>query len=155
MKIITLIGLLVGLALPYAHAQAVLNVTGNTLISSNLIIEYAVGEVAIITIQNTVTQGLLQPTLTAPYVITDTDGLFDAQYGFRAYPNPTTEAITVETGYTDFDMYQIMDISGKVMQTQPFDYTSIPVSNLSSGMYLVKLLSKNNTLTKTFKVIKP
>lgn len=154
MKIISLIGLLVSLALPYTHAQAVLNVTGNTLISSNLVVEYAVGEVATATIQNAVTQGLLQPKLTLPFVITDTDDPFDAQYGFRAYPNPATQDIKVETRYTDFSTYQILDMTGKVIQTQFFDYTNIPVSQLSNGMYIIKLLSKDNSLTKSFKIIK-
>lgn len=155
MKLITLIGLLVSLALPYTHAQAVLNVTGNTLISSNLVVEYAVGEVATATIQNAVTQGLLQPLVPRePWVVTDTDDPFDAQYGFRAYPNPATQEIKVETSYTDFSMYQILDMTGKMIQTQFFDYTNIPVSQLSKGMYIIKLLSKDNSLTKSFKIIK-
>lgn len=158
-KILTLIGLLVSLALPYAQAQAVLNTTGATIIGSALVVEYSVGEVAIATIgnreQNAVTQGLLQPLTTRiPWVVTDTDDAFTAQYGFRAYPNPTTESISVETNYTDFDAYQIMDVSGKVIQVQRFDYTAIPVATLSNGMYVVKLFSKDKLLTKSFKVIK-
>lgn len=158
MRIMTLIGLLVSSVLPYAHAQSVLNVAGNTLLNSSLIVEYSVGELAITTFgtpgQSTVTQGVLQPSLQSPYVITDTDDAFTAQYGFRAYPNPTTESINVETSYTDFNTYQILDVSGKVLQIQPFDYTTIPLSTLSNGMYIVKLLSKDNLLTKSFKVIK-
>ncbi len=155
MKIITLIGLLVSLALPCIHAQAVLNVTGNTLISSNLIVEYAVGEVAIATIQNSVTQGVLQPLVPRePWVVTDTNDPFDAQYGFRAYPNPATEEIKVETDYTDFSMYQILDMTGRMIETQIFDYRNIPVSQLNNGMYIIKLLSKDNSLTKSFKIIK-
>jgi len=155
MKLISLIGLLVSLALPYTHAQAVLNVTGNTLISSNLVVEYAVGEVATTTIQNTVTQGVLQPLVPRePWVVTDTDDLFDAQYGFRAYPNPATQAINVETTYTDFGTYQILDMTGRIIQTQFFDYANIPVYQLNDGMYIIKILSKDHLLTKSFKIIK-
>ena len=65
------------------------------------------------------------------------------------YPNPTSDMLFV-SGLEDFAVtYTLYDIAGRTIDSQPYS-TSIPVSKLPKGFYVVKLTYEGRSLTKKF-----
>lgn len=144
-----------------ASAQAQTNVQNNVLNAGGQTInwtnggtiEYSIGEVATITINPTgqpVTQGLLQPR--SPKV--GTQDLFDERYGFTCYPNPTTDFVTIETGYPDFDRISFSSTDGRVVQEGAFTYAPVDCHLLPPGLYFARLSSAHQSTLKIFKLLK-
>ncbi len=142
----------------HTQAQSVLNTGGRTV---NLpsgspfpILEYSIGEVATVTLTNLangpVTQGVLQPTLGT----VSTNEVFDEKYSFSSYPNPTSSAVIIETDYQHFDLFQIIDVSGRIVVENTFGYEPINCESISAGTYVIRLYSVNQPESKTFKLIK-
>jgi hypothetical protein len=69
------------------------------------------------------------------------EGLSAETNGFKVYPNPATNMITVETNSSDFNIFEVRSISGAVMLTQPISgsVTDVNIGDLNKGMYLVTL----------------
>ncbi len=64
------------------------------------------------------------------------------------YPNPATSTLTIETGQS-FDELHVYSIGGKLIDTH--QESTIDVSHLENGYYLVKLVKDGNVLsTKRF-----
>lgn len=62
------------------------------------------------------------------------------------YPNPSSETLTIESVK---GIVKITNLNGKVVSTeQHHGETSIDVSNLPSGLYLIHLFTENNITTK-------
>jgi hypothetical protein len=77
------------------------------------------------------------------------------EYNISIYPNPTTTTINlVSTEISDFEL-SILDITGKVIKTgRMSDQTfTIDVSDLSSGMYMLRLVSQEGA-SKVVKFVK-
>lgn len=74
----------------------------------------------------------------------------------KLYPNPTNSLLTIDLGTNDFENYQlqILDLLGKSIlhQTITDRQTVISLSNLSQGIYLVRL--NNQTESKIYKIVK-
>lgn len=73
----------------------------------------------------------------------------------KIYPNPAKSTVNVALGNrTDKVTIQLFDISGKVKQTNNTGgaIRSLDVSNLSNGMYLLKIYGANGELLKNEKV---
>ncbi|GEM_PF-1551750 len=144
----------------HTYAQApilqVVNTTGasTTTGSSGIIVEYSVGELVTATANPTsdpsITQGVLQPF----YGFVSTTEVFDEKYTFKCYPNPVTEQLTIETDFAGFQEYRILSINGEIITSGRFDYTSIHLSTLPFGTYVLTLNSKNQPLTKSINIIK-
>ncbi|MDW5288787.1 T9SS type A sorting domain-containing protein [Formosa sp. PL04] len=67
------------------------------------------------------------------------------------YPNPVKDVINIKNlSFKDYD-FLIFDYSGKLLK-QGNSKTSINISDLSSGVYILKII--NNDLSETFRVIK-
>lgn len=133
-------------------AQQVVNAAGATLSDSTLTVEYAVGEIAITTIQDggsAVTQGVLQPTYQA---ISETNEAFDGRFYFRVFPNPATDRLLVETNCPDFHTIQLFDSGGRLLAARRYDGSSLDLSALAPGVYFVHFQS--NQYVKTIKLIK-
>jgi len=142
----------------HAQAQSALNAGGRTV---NLppgspfpILDYSIGEVATFTLTNLVngpiTQGVLQPTLGT----VNTNEAFDEKHSFNCYPNPTSNAVVIETDYQHFSLFQIMDMSGRLIAENTFRYEPINCELISAGAYFIRLYSDNHPESKTFKLIK-
>jgi hypothetical protein len=68
----------------------------------------------------------------------------------KVYPNPVTEILKISSEI-DFRDYEILDTSGKSIQTKSLKSKEISVSNLVSGNYYLKLIdSKNNSTILKF-----
>lgn len=78
-----------------------------------------------------------------------------SQIDIRVYPNPTSNFITIEQDITDGKTYvEIVNISGEIILSEIMISSSktIDVSNLSAGIYFIKLrIDKHTYRTKIIK----
>ncbi|WP_159023904.1 right-handed parallel beta-helix repeat-containing protein [Formosa sp. L2A11] len=75
--------------------------------------------------------------------------------GFKFYPNPTSDKLTIKIPASQFETYTILDISGRVTRmgtiANGVQQLDLNVKKLAKGMYLINLQGAQN---KTFKFIK-
>ncbi len=69
----------------------------------------------------------------------------------RVYPNPVTDILIIDSNMP-LKGVEIYSILGKKIMDVRTDFTSIPVSNFSNGIYIIKIQSDNGVLIK--KIIK-
>ncbi len=99
-----------------------------------------------------------------PYEISETSGIKranDISLSCNAYPNPTKDFLTINVENFKISKlyYQIYDLNGKLIENKKLTQkeTTISVSNLPSGTYLVKVIKSKslyNREIKTFKIVK-
>ncbi len=65
------------------------------------------------------------------------------------YPNPTSNQLTINSELK-INEITIIDIAGKSIKTPKPTTNTINVSNLSSGIYFIKLITDEGTITKKF-----
>ncbi|MCF8245991.1 MAG: T9SS type A sorting domain-containing protein [Saprospiraceae bacterium] len=138
----------------HGFAQSIVNLAGGTMSNATMSIEQNVGELAITTILGngqSATQGLLQPTYT---VMTEANETFDDTYGFKAYPNPVSEQLNIETDYDGFVSYRIFNINGQIVQEGGYDYHPLEMGPLRSGTYIIQLIAREKNYSKIIKIIK-
>jgi len=153
-----LILFLCGFCLTLTHAQANLSTIGGEVSGSGGSVSYSIGQVVYTTITGTngsVAQGVQQP-----YEISVLTGLEEAigiNLSLLAYPNPTTDYLTLEV--KEFELsnlhFQLYDMNGKLLQSEIIsaNQTNIVVSNLAPASYFLKVIQGNKEV-KTFKIIK-
>lgn len=85
--------------------------------------------------------------------ITSVDDFSNTESTIKLFPNPTKERVYIELVKPIDDLLEIMDITGRVLYQHHINaqIIEIDVSNLSTGMYLLKL--KNNPLSTTRLII--
>ncbi len=71
---------------------------------------------------------------------------------FSVFPNPATDFVNVITPANDFEKVLISDISGKVVIQETS--SSVNIADLKEGIYLVSVLYKDGTRSKTTKIVK-
>ncbi|MBF8148812.1 T9SS type A sorting domain-containing protein [Winogradskyella sp. F6397] len=87
--------------------------------------------------------------IAAPLSVTD----FNTN-AFSLYPNPTnTGSVSISSTSSDAISVQVFDILGKQVKNQTVTNNTLNVSNLKSGVYIVKI-NQNNTSTTKKLVIK-
>ncbi len=66
------------------------------------------------------------------------------------YPNPAKDIINIKLNNYQNTSATLYDISGRLMFEKKLnsDISSIDVSNLNNGMYLLKINAENKTITK-------
>lgn len=133
-------------------SQTVINTTGQTIQSPGYIIEYSIGEIAITTYagaNNVLTQGVLQPNIK---VINPDCALINAP--FQYFPNPSYDKLRLVGQYNWINAYQVFAADGKLVRNQKFYNNEIDLSNLSSGIYFVRMLPGCDNNYKTIKIFK-
>ena len=153
--------LLLGLGLTGLQAQESVNATGGNASGSGGTVSYSVGQVVYTT--NIGTNGSVAQGVQQPYEISVVTGLEEAKginLTVSAYPNPTTDYLTLEVdASTTLSIqsmaYQLYDMQGKLLQSEKItsNQTSIVMSNLVPATYFVKVTESNKEV-KTFKIIK-
>ena len=155
--------LLLGLGLTGLQAQESLNATGGNTSGSGGSASYSVGQVVYTT--NTGTSGSVAQGVQQPYEISVVTGIEEAKginLSVSAYPNPTTDYLTLEIEGDVQTQYiaSLYDMNGKLLQSTKITgkQTSIDISNLVPATYFVKVIVKTQGLApqevKTFKIIK-
>ena len=150
--------LFLGLGLTGLQAQTSVNATGGDASGSGGSASYSVGQVVYTT--NTGTNGTVAQGVQQPYEISVVTGIEQAKginLSVSAYPNPTTDYLTLSIGEFDISnlSYQLYDMNGKLLQNAKItgNQTSIVMSNLVPANYFVKVIQGNKEV-KTFKIIK-
>ena len=150
--------LLLGLGLTGLQAQTSVNATGGNASGSGGSASYSVGQVVYTT--NTGTNGSVAQGVQQAFEISVVTGLEEAKginLSVSAYPNPTTDYLTLEV--KDVELlnlhFQMYDMNGKLLQNEKItgNQTSIVMSNLVPATYFVKVIQGNKEF-KTFKIIK-
>ena len=156
--------LLFGLGLAGLRAQQVVTTAGGSGTGSGGKITYTVGQLAYTSL--TGIGGIANNSVQIPFEILIGTGIEEARnisLEFSAYPNPVIETLHLKVG--DFDIknlsYLLYAPSGKLVSFQKLNSkeTSIPMENLPSSTYFLKIMYKqDNSLSekeiKTFKIIK-
>ena len=150
--------LFLGLGLTGLQAQESVNATGGDALGSGGSASYSVGQVVYTT--NTGTNGSVAQGVQQAFEISVVTGLEEAKginLSVSAYPNPTTDYLTLEVKDVEllnlhFEMY---DMHGKLLQNEKStgNQTSTVMSNLVPATYFVKVIQGNKEF-KTFKIIK-
>jgi hypothetical protein len=71
---------------------------------------------------------------------------------FKLYPNPVKDILIYDSGKS-IEKLEIYDIAGAMKKIKIIDYNKLDVSNLSKGVYILKVYFKNN-ISQTHKFIK-
>lgn len=62
----------------------------------------------------------------------------------KVYPNPTSDFITIETGQTELlQSIELFELSGKSVKSFDPNFKTISLTNLNTGIYLLKLSTTN------------
>jgi len=75
--------------------------------------------------------------------------------GILIYPNPANNSVTVSAESAKIFSVQILDLTGRLLirQSSQQGQLTIPVENLPNGLYLLKISSGNEILTKKLSVL--
>jgi len=158
LKLVTIVILLI-FGLSNLQAQEAIPATGGEANGSGGSASYTVGQVVYITNVgtngNSVAEGVQQPY--EIFVVTNIPEAKDINLSVSAYPNPTTNYLTVKV--EDYEtanlQYLVFDINGKLLQTVKAtgQETRIKINNLVNGNYFIKVLNNKKEI-KVFKIIK-
>jgi len=141
------------------QAQEALPATGGEASGSGGSVSYTVGQIVyttnVGTNGNSVAQGIQQPYEIS--VVTSIPEAKDIVLNVTAYPNPTTDYLTVKVeNYETANLqYQIFDINGKLLQTVKATgvETNINIQDYPAANYFVKVIDNKKEI-KVFKIIK-
>lgn len=80
-------------------------------------------------------------------------GLLDHGMGYKVYPNPASTQLTVEIeGQASYENLELFDAMGRVLVRESLNDSgknTIDLSNIPSGMYVVRLLGKAQQATES------
>ncbi|MGB5462787.1 MAG: T9SS type A sorting domain-containing protein [Aureibaculum sp.] len=146
--------LLLFLGILTVSSQEVIASQGNSYSNASASIDFTIGEVVIATLSNTgntLTQGFHQTNLTV-LAIED----FDINYQARVFPNPTQDLFQVEIQNFEGLNFKMYDIQGRQLSKEKLNSinTTINTTPYAKGLYLLVILSENNQLLKTYRIIK-
>jgi len=140
------------------QAQEAVSTGGGNASGTGGTVSYTIGQVAYTTQSgsgDTITQGVQQPF--EIFVVTALEQAKDITLQFLVYPNPVSEYVKLEVENYKIEnlSYQLYDVNGKLLVTSKIENseTSITMSSLASGTYLLDVF-QSNTNIKTFKIIK-
>jgi len=153
--------ILFSLALNGLQAQQTIPTSGGDASGSGGSASYSIGQMVYTT--NTGTNGSVAQGVQQPFeisVVTGIDEAKDITLQCTAYPNPTTDLLTLKIDASaklsiQSISYQLFDISGKLLETKKVEgsETSIAMGSLVPTTYFLKVI-QNNKEIKTFKIIK-
>jgi hypothetical protein len=152
--------LLLGIGFNQVYAQQATTASGGDASRIGGSVAYSVGQIVYTT--NTGSNGSVAQGVEQLYEISITLGLAETGINLKlsAYPNPTTNYLMLQidasAALSNQSMsYQLYDISGKLLESNTVvaNSTTINMEQMPTGSYFLKV-TLNNTLVKTFKIIK-
>lgn len=158
-KVLGLVSLIIfALSLSTATAQESVNTTGGNASGNGGSVSYSVGQPVYQThtgANGSVAEGVQQAFEIS--VVTAIEEAKAINLLVAAYPNPTTDYLTLEI--KDFKLsgltFQLYDTSGKLLKNEKITEikTSIPMGQLVPATYFLKVIQDTSDV-KTFKIIK-
>jgi len=150
--------LLFGLGMTGLQAQENANATGGDASGSGGSVSYSVGQAVYTT--NTGTSGSVAQGVQQAYAIFEVTGIEaakDITLSVSAYPNPTTDYLTLEVKDSELSglSFQLYDLNGKLLQSKNINgtQTEINMSSYVPSSYFVKVTNRTQSI-KEFKIIK-
>jgi len=153
------LSLLVVFSLSTAEAQQTFDAAGGEATGSGGLASYSIGQTFYHNITGSdlysAAEGVQQPFEIS--VITSTNDANDISLVYQVYPNPTRDVLNlkVENYYADELIYQLLNMSGEVLESNSFsgNATSISMSGYVNAVYFLRLIDREKTI-KVFKIIK-
>ncbi|NHN27857.1 T9SS type A sorting domain-containing protein [Flavobacterium jejuense] len=108
---------------------------------------------------NTGTNGSVSQGVQQPFEIQEVLGteLFSIQLKMLAYPNPTTDVLNLSIDESELSgmSYALVDFNGRVIKSSVISSqsTTISMAEYQKAIYILNV-TQNNTIIKTFKIIK-
>lgn len=140
------------------YAQETIPVSGGEASGSDGFVSYTVGQSVYTTntsAEGSVSQGVQQAFLISTVTELKNNGSVNLQCA--TYPNPTTDYLILQVYNPKLKnlSYQLYNSKGQLLETKTVESTetSIKMSHLISGSYLLKILQSNIEI-KSFKIIK-
>lgn len=137
------------------RAQESPTASGGDASGSGGSVAYSIGQVVYTT--NTGTNGSMAQGVQQPYEISVNTGVNETaiKLEMSAYPNPTSNNLTLKTEEYANLSYQLYDLQGKLIENKRIaaNSTIITMDALPSATYLLEI-TNNTQLVKTFKIIK-
>lgn len=137
--------------------QFVIGASGTDFSNSNAQLSWTIGETIISTLSTgnqQLTQGFHQTLLQ----VSSVDNTEDTGFSAEVFPNPSQEIIVIQIdSELDQLQYSIFDVLGRLLHHEDIlnnRYTTVNLSNLSAGNYLLKIISKDTKIFRTFKIQK-
>jgi len=151
--------LLLFLGLTGVKAQEAIPATGGEANGGGGTASYTIGQVVYTTKTgtngNSIAQGIQQPFEIS--VVTSIEQAKDINLSVLAYPNPTTDYLTLKVkNYESNNLsFKLFDINGKLLKTENLmgKETQIEMQNLNPGNYFLKI-TDNQKEIKVFTIIK-
>ena len=160
-NLIICIVLLFNIGLTGLQAQKAIPAAGGEASGNGGSVSYSVGQViytAIAASAGTVTQGVQQP-----YEILEVTGIDNAKFinlQVIAYPNPTTDFLTLQVDESYWDLghpmkYHLFDMNGKLLDSELLESkeTNIKMDDLGPAVYFLKIVLQEEEI-KIFKIMK-
>lgn len=142
-------------------AQETIPAVGGNASGSGGTASYTIGQLIYTT--NAGTNGSVAQGIQQPYEISVVSGVDETEsikLTLYAYPNPTTDFLTLKidasaTHSIQSFSYHFHDISGKLLESKRIEgnETSIDMKHLKPAIYILKVIQSNKEV-KTFKIIK-
>lgn len=116
-------------------------------------VSYSLGQVVYST--NIGTNGSVSQGLQQPYAVSTTVGINETSIQLNAYPNPTTNNLTLTTDDSESLSYQLFNIQGAEISSKTLNSktSNISLEGHPPATYFLKVI-KNNEVIKAFKIIK-
>jgi len=139
-------------------AQVAVQAAGSNASGSGGTVSYSIGQVVYQTfnsLNTSIAEGVQQPYEIS--VVTAIENVSSICLLITAYPNPTTEYLTLSI--SEFKLsglsFQLFDVNGKLLKNENISdtKTSIAMSNFVTSTYFLNV-TRNNKTIKTFKIIK-
>ena len=127
--------------------------SGGKATGSGGTVNYSVGQVVYST--NIGTNGSVSQGLQQPYAVSTTVGINETSIQLNAYPNPTTNNLTLTTDDSESLSYQLFNIQGAEISSKTLNSktSNISLEGHPPATYFLKVI-KNNEVIKAFKIIK-
>ena len=127
--------------------------SGGKATGSGGTVSYSVGQVVYTT--NTGTNGSLSQGVQQPYLVSTTVGINETSIQLNAYPNPTTNNLTLTTDDSESLSYQLFNIQGAEISSKTLNSktSNISLEGHPPATYFLKVI-KNSKVIKAFKIIK-
>jgi hypothetical protein len=160
-KYFLLIACLLGITISYAQSvkPEVIATAGDYFKNSNYSMSWTLGECITETYSsanNKLTQGFQQSN----YTITAVNQLAIGAVAVKAFPNPTTDLITVSIEITNCSQneysIELFDLQGKQLIGETMEEKSkqLDMTGFANGTYFLKVSDRGKNILQNFKILK-